>query len=225
MTGQNGMLCPYPHILAAMKPETIRFARPVAVIEAFHHHYDYGKDRKRFDQRREAAAWQQSFRAASGYVAGSTLHLPQTIAAVPRWEHATHLTLEHFQNPDYYYFQTMPPNHCLHLSKWLVDYSMFKLKALDAGAVEIHLNWSWDGYFDHQQYKIAELREGDVLEIRLNRKADTTLSGRKERTYTEAFTKLYHLGTFGEAVLLPNPTVEKPLPETTKTVDLMRRLY
>lgn len=210
-----------------MKHETISFTKPVTVIQAFHHHYDYLKDQRRFEERKELAAWQKTFQSTSGYVEGGTLFLPESILNVDSLKLATHITLEHIQHPSHYHFKQSQPNHCLNLQKGLVEYDAFKLKDLGADKVEIQLNWSFMGYFEPEQYKIAELQPNMVLEIRRNRVVDGSLSGRKERTYTEAFTILQHLGSFTQATLLRTPTTpkEKALPQPTKVVDLMKLLY
>jgi hypothetical protein len=108
-----------------------------------------------------------------------------------------------------------------------VEYDSFKLKDLGTEKVEIQLHWSFIGYFEPEQYKIAELQPGMVLEIRRNRVVNHSLTGRKERIYTEAFTILQILGTFTQATLLraPTPMMVKALPQPTKLVDLMKHLY
>ena len=210
-----------------MKPTTYHFAQPITVIQAFHYHYDYYKDQRRLQDRKDAAAWQPMFASASGYVSNGELYLPETIAQAAGLAYATHITLEDIQNKAHYHFKNLPANCCLNLSKGLVDYDSFKLKTLAGGAISIELNWSFKGYFTPQQYKIGELQPGMVLEVRRNRQVDFSLTGRKERTYTEAFTMLEILGTFSQATLLRQPfeTVAKPLPCPTKTVDLMKHLH
>ena len=98
---------------------------------------------------------------------------------------------------------------------------------MDNGGIDIHLQWSFMGYFDPEQYKIAELHPNGIIEIRRNRVANATLTGRKARTYTEAYTILQHLGMFTQATLLRPPVqpVAKPLPQPTKVVNLMKQLY
>lgn len=208
-----------------MKPETINFKKPVAVIQVFNHQYDYLKDQRRFEERKDMAAWQTVFQSNSGYLANGELYLPESILEIESFEKANVITLEDFQQPQTCH--SMQPNHCLHLQKALVPYDCFKLKAMDDGGIEVHLHWSFMGYFDPEQYKIAELHPKGIIEIRRNRVANATLTGRKARTYTEAYTIIQHLGTYNEATLLRQPIVPiaKPLPQPTKVVDLMKRLY
>ena len=210
-----------------MKPILIHFSRPVTVVQAFHYHYDYYKDQRRLDDRRELANWQQEFASVSGYVKDGELYLPETITQADGLAHATHLTLEDVQNPSHYHFKEARPNYYLNLSKGLVEYDTFKWKALEDGGIGIELNWSFMGFSDHKQYKIGELKPDMVLEVRRNRQVDFSLTGRKERTYTEAFSMLQILGTFNHSILLRQPTqpIIKPLPHPTKVVDLMKHLH
>ncbi len=208
-----------------MKHETIQFNKPVSIIQAFHHRYDYFKDQRRFEDRKALAAWQQTFLSRSGYVANNELFLPEHIVEIENFKQANLITLEDHQNPRTSIENAS--NYCLHLQKALVPYDSFKLKAMDNEGIEIHLHWSFMGYFDPEQYKIAALLANSVIEVRLNRVANATLTGRKERTYTEAYTILQHLGTFTQATLLRPPIqpIAKPLPQPTKVVDLMKHLY
>lgn len=210
-----------------MKHETISFTKPVTVIQAFHHHYDYLKDQRRFEERKELAAWQKTFQSASGYVSGGELFLPGDIVQADGFKQATHITLEDVQHRGHYHFKQSQPNYCLNLQTGWADYDSFKLKDLGAEKIEMELNWSFMGYFEPERYKIAELQPGVVLEIRRNRVVNHSLTGRKERTYTEAFTILQILGTFSQATLLrsPTPIVVKALPQPTKVADLMKQLY
>jgi hypothetical protein len=210
-----------------MRNNILHFNKPVTIIQAFHYHYDYLKDQRRFEDRKDIAAWQKTFQSTSGYVEGGELFLPENIMDSEGLKLATHITLEDIQNPSHYHFKQSQPNYCLNLQKGLVEYDSFKLKDLGADKMEIQLNWSFMGYFEPEQYKIAELQPNMVLEIRRNRVVNGSLTGRKERTYTEAFTILQHLGSITQATLLRTPTIpkEKALPHPTKVVDLMKHLY
>lgn len=205
-----------------MNAQILTLNQPITVVQAFHHWYQYHKDQRRFEERKQQAQWQRQFPARGGYVEDGKLYVPHEVADLEALRHATHMVLN-VCPPSY----RLPPNQCLNLSKGLADYSDFKLKLLEGGVLEIHLNWSFDGYFNPQQYKIAELATDMVLEIKRNQKADFTLTGRKERTYTEAYTMMRLLGNFSEVHLIPSgytpPTIQLPVP--TKTVDLMKRLY
>lgn len=205
-----------------MKPDTILFEKPVTVLQVFKHQYDYLKEQRRFQERKVMAAWQTVFQSNSGYVANGELYLPESILNTEGFEKANVITLVDFQTPGKH-----TPNHCLHLQKSLVPYDCFKLKAMEDGGIEVHLHWSFIGYFNPEQYKIAELYPNDIIEVRFNRVANATLTGRKARTYTEAYTILQHLGTFTRATLLRLPIMPKvkPLPQPTKVVNLMKHLY
>jgi hypothetical protein len=210
-----------------MRNSILHFTKPVSVIQAFHHHYDYLKDQRRFEERKDIAAWQRTFQSISGFVEDGELFLPENILDSEGLKLATHITLEDVQNPSHYHFKQSQPNQCLNLQTGLVEYDSLKLKDLGTEKVEIHLNWSFMGYVEPEQYKIAELQSGTMVEIRRNRVVNGTLTGRKERTYTEAFTILQHLGSFTQATLLRAPTTpkEKALPHPTKVVNLMKLLY
>ncbi len=210
-----------------MRNSILHFTKPVTFIQAFHHHYDYLKDQRRFEERKDIAAWQKTFQSTNGYVEGGVLFLPESILNVESLKLATHITLEDIQHPSHYHFKQSQPNHCLNLQTGLVEYDSFKIKDLGTEKVEIQLHWSFIGYFEPEQYKIAELQPGMVLEIRRNRVVNHSLTGRRERTYTEAFTILQILGTFTQATLLsaPTPIMVKALPQPTKVVDLMKHLY
>lgn len=195
------------------------------VVQAFHHHFTYEKDQRRLDNRKEQAAWQQQFVSANGYVADGLLHLPPAALAVPGLEAATHLFINDFQEPESYLFSHFAKHHVFNLRQGAPEYDAFRLKVLDGGGVELHLNWSFFEFFgEKDQYKLAELHADYTIEIRRNRVTNFSASGRRAKVYTEAFTILQMLGTYTEAVILREP-ITKPLPKPDKVVDVMKHLY
>lgn len=102
------------------------------------------------------------------------------------------------------------------------------LKFRKKETIEINLNWNyWElGDIKRAQFKLAELKENQPIEIKINGKRDFSLSSRKERLFLEKNFIIQYWGTVEEIKLIPelNFTREKKIPTDRKLVNLMKRI-
>lgn len=93
-------------------------------------------------------------------------------------------------------------------------FEIFELKRTDNDCIEVWLNYSDTiGIPKRESHKIAELKVGKPIRFKINGKDDFTMSGRKQRTFSEFDYILEYLGTADKIEYKELNKIE-----TTKTV-------
>lgn len=224
-----------------MKAETIQFARPVKVLQVFRNINIYGKLKKSLDDRKSELEWTY-IESKSGHVKDGQLFLPASIKTNPDAVSCDLITLEDDNQPQIFtsahlQFRKLlafiprlpdPPlaNHCFNLAR-PNNLDIFELRL--ESELELYLQY---GYFEvgipkRSNFMLCEVRLGQPVEIKINGKRDTTLTGGAERVFKEQHYVFHYLGDFASAVLLREPfeSTRKYVPEERKVVDLIKQLW
>jgi hypothetical protein len=216
--------------------ENIPLNQPVALVQLHRQLFTYGKALKSFEDRKGLSRWQDPLLSRSGHVEGGKLYLPQRIREQADFPRCNFISLEDLHprqeevaertSPTCYLGLEPQRNACLDLTHPR-PLHIFQLKGVDE-KIEIYLRW---GYFEvgeprRDNIKLAELEAGKSVEIKINGKRDSSLTGRRERLFQEQHFIFEHLGFFTQCSLLPSaaPAVPKQLPSDRKVVDMLKIL-
>lgn len=171
----------------------------------------------------------------NAYLQGTTLFLPATSRQLPGLDNAGLLIITDSFGPDIP--PADPPRSPLPPSvftqpcrRWAFE--IFQLEKQPPAAFGLWLNYSANdaiiGLPRRQNHQIAALPPGGAVRYRLNGKADFTLSGRKQRTYTEFDYIIHYLGPADQVVFRPLNEMEttKRIPiDSCRMVDERKLLY
>lgn len=208
-----------------MKTELINFKKPFKLIQLFRNINTYGKDEKSFELRKDKIAW-KLIQSTSGFVKDSILHLPETILAKPNLQQSDLILMidDNFKSPQNVVYTE---EKSLNFSKnQTINFDFIEIKL--AGVIEIYLK---PGYFEtgipkRHDFKVAELVKEKPIGIKINGKRDFSLTGRRERIFTEQEYILAYLGEFNEIQFEHDlKPIQKTIPNDYKVINLMKTLY
>jgi hypothetical protein len=103
------------------------------------------------------------------------------------------------------------------------DFEIFKIK--QEQEIELHLNWDiWTvGEPERFNFKIADLKINQPIQVIIDGKRDFSLTGRRKRTFIENNFIIEYKGIFEQVVLQPNQEIfYKIIPTQAKEINLMK---
>jgi hypothetical protein len=103
------------------------------------------------------------------------------------------------------------------------DFEIFKIK--QEQEIELHLNWDiWTvGEPERFNFKIADLKINQPIQVKIDGKRDFSLTGRRKRTFIENNFIIEYKGIFEQVVLQPNQEIfYKIIPTQAKEINLMK---
>ncbi len=208
-----------------MKDQHFTFNRPIKVLQIFSNILRYAKEDKSFDKRKERMEWKPIF-SANGYVQDGQLFLPPAILQHMALERCNLITLKDSLAPQFNYMENMESNDCFELS---VPRKLGNFKIQQAEELELHLHYNrfFIGIPKRSNIKLCNLRPGLPVEIAINGKTDFSLTGRRDREFTEQLYIFEYLGDFKTCIVLKeraNPVL-KPIPAERKLVDMIKPLW
>ena len=205
--------------------QSITFKKPFKLIQLFRNINTYGKDEKSFELRKDKIAW-KPMQSTSGFVKDSILHLPETILVKPNLQQSDLILMidDNFKSPqNVVYVEEQNLNFNKNSN---INFDFIEIRLVDK--IEIYLK---PGYFEtgtpsRNEFKVGELVKNKPISIKINGKRDFSLTGRRERTFTEQEYILEYLGDFNE-IQIENDLkpVKKTIPTEYKVIDLMKILY
>jgi hypothetical protein len=208
---------------------------PKHVLQVFANVARYGPTQHNAAARRELERWNDPILATSGAVDGRRILLgdaaepPGRLAACDLLVLQDHNTAEARRAMG----TLRTPAH-LPLSgadePGVAPFGVFGLRERAGDGLELYLRYTanagWIGRPSRGDYKLADLREGRPVLVRLNGKYDHGLSSGRERTYLIADFVLEYLGRFDEFEVRPGLNVAKHPPlAAARGVDLREILY
>ncbi len=211
-----------------MKWKEHTFKNPVTVLQIFRNIYEYGKDQKSFEDRKNLAQWRH-ISSKSGYVLDNQLYLPENIMEDNHFSNCTLLTIEDSNSTFHHTLQHIFPkklNQCFQQARH-IKLDIFKLEI--GTQIEMYMQY---GYFEigapqRPEFKLCELQPHKAVEIKINGKTDASASSRRGRTFKEQHYIYEMLGQFNQCFFLKepfDPTI-KTVPQASHTIDLMKPLW
>jgi hypothetical protein len=196
---------------------------PKHIIQIFDNSLSYTKKLKSFEDRKSISKWNKKIISKSGYIENGVLNLNRDTQKNPLSSNTILLVdfnrLEDSQKAE---------SHILNgeITASAFTWSIFKFRRKET--IEINLNWNyWDlGDIKREQFKLAELKENQPIEIKINGKRDFSLSSRRERLFLEKNFIIQYLGTIEKINLVPKSDFisEKKIPIDRKLINLMKRI-
>lgn len=196
---------------------------PKHIIQIFDNSCSYTKALKSFEDRKDSSKWKETIISKSGYIENEVLNINQDILKTPLSSNTILLVdLNRLEDSKKSKSQVLNGEITASAFTWSI------LKFRKKETIEINLNWNyWElGDIKRAQFKLAELKENQPIEIKINGKRDFSLSSRKERLFLEKNFIIQYWGTVEEIKLIPelNFTREKKIPMDRKLVNLMKRI-
>lgn len=209
-----------------MKQKQLIFKRPVKVLQVFRMIYEYGKDEKSFEDRKDKLAWKE-IQSGNGYVAKQILYLPAIIQHDKKFTNCQLITIEDeaditprhewkIVNGKY----ERGNNHCFDL-RHPRSYEIFRFHN---HPLELSLNYSHSSIGDppRDNFKLGNLDIEKAVEVKINGKLDTS----RGRYYKEQYFIFHLLGEFESCIFTDNEhPVAKVVPVERKLIDLVKPLW
>ena len=205
-----------------MKHPEIIFKNPVKLIRLFKKINLYGKDEKSYELRKEQMKWTAPL-SKSGFVKDGNAFIPEGIIDTANF-HQCGVILLVDDVSDSEKEIAKKENHYL-LTAPLWRFEVFELrKNLE---LFLYYNEYQTGIPHREHFKLAALKEGIPLEIKINGKFDFTMTAGKQRTFKEQQFIIEYLGEFQKLSILKEPfsPVKKDIPEERKVIDLIKPLW
>jgi hypothetical protein len=234
-----------------MNQSTIQTRRPKRIIQVYHNHLRYTKDRKSFADRKDALAWKAQIHSYAPYLKEGRLVIPQTVNH-PDLEKCDTILLHDFNvDSEAEAIQMMKEKYprdlltyerradgqqrpvlrqmqCMQLTGSQISTDIFWLREGDDG-IEIHLQYDLFSIGEPRRdnFKLANLEEDVPIEVKINGKLDHAMASGRERTYHEQDYIFHLLGQTNEFELARDPFggSQKNIPKPAKVVDLLKRLF
>lgn len=211
--------------LLFLKDQHFTFNRPIKILQIFSNILRYAKQDKSFDNRKERLAW-KPITSVNGYVQDGQLFLPQAILQHTALERCNLITLKDSQAPQFSYMENMESNDCFELT---APRKLGNFKIAHAEELELHLHYNrfFIGIPKRNNIKLCNLRPNQPVEITINGKTDFSLTGRRDRQFTDQQYIFEYLGDFKTCIVLKekaNPVL-KQIPAERKLVDTIKPLW
>ncbi len=208
-----------------MKDQHFTFNRPIKILQIFTNILRYTKEDRSFDKRRDRLQW-RPVESMNGCIKNGQLFLPPAILQHPGLEKANLITIKDSLNPQFNYMELLENNDCFELT---ASRKLGSFKIKQAEELELHLHYSqfYIGTPKRDNIKLCNLRAGHSVEIAINGKTDFSLTGRRDREFTDQYYIFDHLGDFKTCRVLPENTkpVWKQIPAERKLVDMIKPLW
>lgn len=233
-----------------MKAEIVKSRKPKLILQVFHNYFQYQKDLRSFDDRKELTVWRKEIHSKSGYGSNGKLILGKSDYS-PDLLNCDLIILNDFNTGSEteaiirqdqrwqkdivtYKKGTESKGHALNYIQFLnitgtkKKYEIFQVMGID-DQIELHL--LYDMYEIGQPYrenfKLCNLEMNVPVEIKINGKLDHSLTSGRERTFKEhcyIFNLIAQTNKF-ELAREPFSGSIKQIPKPLKIVDLMKELY
>ena len=196
---------------------------PKHIIQIFDNSLSYTKELKSFEDRKNISKWNKKIISKSGYIENGVLNLNRDTLKNPLSSNTILLVdFNRLEDPQ------KAESHILNGEITTSAFTWSILKFRKKETIEVNLNWNyWDlGDIKREQFKLAELKENQPIEIKINGKRDFSLSSRRERLFLEKNFIIQYLGTIEKINLVPksNFISEKEIPIDRKLINLMKRI-
>ena len=205
-----------------MKKQEIEFKKPVKVIQLFKNIHIYTKAEKSFELRKDQMQW-KDVNSKSGYINKEELFLPEVLLEKKDFQLCEMILLSDnvsSQNSELFVSENQ---YFLPAPYWRFDNFEIK-KNLD---IFLRYNEYEIGIPKRDNFKLATLKPGFPIEIKINGKFDYNMSSGRERTYKDQQFIIIHHGNYKQATILKEPftAVKKVIPRERKVIDLIKPLW
>lgn len=208
-----------------MKDQHFEFNRPIKILQVFSNVLRYTKEERSFDKRKEKLEW-RPMQSAHGYIKDKELFLPESILQHPALERCNLITIKDSQTHEFAYMERMEHNDCFELTAPR-KLGNFKIKLGE----ELELFLDYDRFFigipKRANIKLCSLRLKQPVEIAINGKTDFSLTGRRDREFTDQHYIFEWLGDFKTCQVLNERAkpVIKHIPAKRKLVDMIKPMW
>jgi hypothetical protein len=210
-----------------MKIDIIKLKKPIPVFQVFRSINEYTKAEKSFELRKEKIAW-KPIESMNGIIRDEIAYLPKAYVDTVKLE-ACELLLILDDN-------LALPESILLTREYIHYFKLNKRNKLDifeiifnGTQIDLYLKY---GYFEigtpeRDDMKLCELYLRKAVEVKINGKTDSSLTGRRARTFKEQSYIFESLGEVHSIALMSenNVKINKQIPENRKVIDLNKSLW
>lgn len=227
--------------------------KPFHVIQLFDNSYEYGKDLKSFEDRKEHYFWRQKVNSKNGFADESAFksYIPAVL------ENSNLLFLIDYnvddefeilnrfgflKSSEAYQIATTDNSNQKRLKNQFIknieyhktgnltqhDFHWKCLKFSMKEKLEVHLKWDyWEvGFPTRDNFKICELPLHTPMEININGKRDSSAGAGRARTFVERNFIIEYKGLCNSIEFVTNePSFKKEIPTPLKRINLLKELY
>jgi hypothetical protein len=220
--------------------------QPCHIIQVFKNSYEYDKKFKNFDSRKAIVQWKSDIPSNTKIAESIVLNQNAFDNAEGTLDNLVVLIDDNFYSFEDYKMQLILSDDNLSdeiqiqlnynkqkqarksvvlgkLSNKFKDFEIFKIK--QEQEIELHLNWDiWTvGEPERFNFKIADLKINQPIQVIIDGKRDFSLTGRRKRTFIENNFIIEYKGIFEQVQLQSNPeTFFKTIPTQAKEINLMK---
>ena len=225
-----------------MKQEIVNTTQRKLILQVYHNHFVYGKDKKSHAHRKKWTDWKSEILSKSGHWENGRVVLAKSNYS-PDLTHSDLVILNDFNSDAER--ETVNNQH----QKWTKEsidfekktqvqyfslighpkkFEIFKLKLVE-NHIELYLQYdSYEiGEPKRENFKVCEIRMESPVEVKINGKLDHSLTSGRERSFKERCYIFHLIGETNEFELAREPFGGsiKLIPKPLKTIDLMKELY
>jgi hypothetical protein len=159
-------------------------------------------------------------------VKNGELFLPPTILQHPVIERCNLITIKDSLAPKFNYMERMENNDCFELTAPR-KLGNFKIKQDEDLELYLDYNRFFIGIPKRANIKLCNLRLNHPVEIAINGKTDFSLTGRRNRDFTDQQYIFEYIGDFKACTMLKEKAkpVLKQIPSERKLVDMIKPLW
>ncbi len=190
------------------------------MVEVFHKTIEYNKDQKSYEQRKAISQWPNTYNRSFESTKEGVIKVHQDINSVAL--KTSNLIIFHPGT------DAVESTSMFNITRGQKSFEIFRF--IQKGeAIEVHLMYDYFtiGEPKRDSYKLCNLKEKQVVEIKINGKLDHTLSRGSARLYKERHYVFKSLGAFHSVELCSKIKgfEKQKFPKIDKVVDLMKVLY
>ncbi|WP_134684381.1 hypothetical protein [Brevibacillus migulae] len=210
----------------------ISFKNEKHVLQVCYKKVSYTKNDRGFQNRESIISdWPQMIESSSGIVTENDLIIPACDFEHKQVEQSDLIVLADYlvndATAESHLLKKQGQRHYLTLKNGAAPYEI--LRFFQKETFEVHLNYSLFGVGipKRDNFKLAELKKGSGIRVRINGKLDFSASARRERIYTEHDILMKYYGCMKNCTFVSS-TVEfgkKVNPDEYKLIDLRKTLY
>lgn len=191
--------------------------------------------------RNSFSKWESQLISRSGCIREEQLFLPEIVRENLQVNRIQSFIIQDVVHPNYgeknvlmerETTKNLPELFAFNKENSVWHFEIFSIEKTNAGEFELMLkydtNKSYIGEPSRNDHKLCTLKRGEPVQVSINGKTDFSLSGRRERTYTEYEYIIEYLGDVSKVdFMAPNKieTVRKIPTKFAKVIDLRKVLY